>query len=141
MLPHEREEHLGVRATQPDAAVRGAAAEPVFFSGPVHRDVAVEKNRVRHRRPIVAARTMVLAERLDPERAVAGPAVAPAGRDRPLIQEHAVLHDLHPLFRLVDDDVDIGRLGRAAHHHRQSECSQKCKDLHCLPLVAIAFTI
>lgn len=140
MLPHECEKRPRVLAAQPHAAVRGALAELAFGGGAVHRDVAVEEDRVRHRRPSVAAGAVMFAERLDPERAVASPTVASPGRDLPLVQERAVLHDLHHLVRFVDHDVDARRRRvLPAHQHRQCQCAQKYKDLHVLPLCCRCF--
>ena len=94
---HQREQRRRMRRVQPDAAMRGAAAEPLDIRGSVNGKSVMEEDRVRHRRIVVFAREITSMHRLRTEYAARRAIAAAAGRDRPAVPRRAVDADSHAL--------------------------------------------
>ena len=131
----------GVSRMQPDAAGRCRAAEAVDLVGAVHREITAVEDRIRHRRAIVAARTMVLRH---PSLAVHEPRwrhlAAPRRGDLPPVHHLAATCDRHGLRRKIDfgDNRRCRCRDRLEDHHRRddAECCKKSLHNPRIPLFA-----
>ena len=106
---------------QADTTMRRRIAEVRDLVAAVDRIPAAEKDRVRHRRPVVLAGEPLARKPLGPVVAIRRFIASPRRRNGPLILLHAVKFDRKSLRRLVDGDPDVLRLCRRTQRHKRDE--------------------
>ena len=110
----QREQFAGMTGVEPHATVRRRRAEPAGGGAAVDGVPPLgEKDRIRHRRIVPLARSVVARHPERPERTGRRCVAAAPGRNRPTPALDTVDRDPHALGRLVDRD-DNGGLGRRA---------------------------
>ena len=102
VLLHEAIKRLGVARSQPDAAVRRRITEAANMLRRMHRNAAIDKHRVRHRRVIVFARVPHLGHPLRAERAARRWELCGARRNRPSVFGVAIFRHNHRLLSEID---------------------------------------
>ena len=125
MLLHQREELCGVGGVQPDAAMRGRAAERADGPGAMDCVAAAEEHGMGHRAAIFA-RVPVLLQPGRPIDAVGRTETLAAGRDLPVVDLAIGRGHRHALGDDVDIDADAGMGG--AGEGRQDEGGQEAEN-------------